>query len=224
MSSESNHDYLPHQDVSRSEMKRETDLHVSTIYIPTASRSPCNKESRVKQKQKSNRKNGKTKKKEEKNHTSKEQKQVWMDMEKKQRWASERCSVLKWTSNRQGDPWLWMYLCLCHYLFCSSWIFRSPALALALLSSSLPMSPFVIGCVVLQPSVNYAHCYCCCCCCPHQLFYCLFLLFAFSSTHTQLFDVCYRFALICLVEVTHAQNFYHSLQEWKGLDQTGRCA
>lgn len=26
--------------------------------------------------------------------------------------------------------------------------------------------------------------------------------------------MCYRFVLICLVEATHAQNFYHSLQEW----------
>lgn len=98
----------------------------------------------------------------------------------------------------------------------------------SLLSSSLPMSPTVIGCAVLQPSVNYAHC----CCCPHQLFYCrsLFFLLLFCTRALLSFDacvssslclclgvcmcMCYRFVLICLVEATHAQNFYHSLQEW----------
>lgn len=101
----------------------------------------------------------------------------------------------------------------------------------SLLSSSLPMSPTVIGCAVLQPSVNYAHC----CCCPHQLFYCrsLFFYYYFAlglyclSMHVYLpvsvyvsvcvcvrMCMCYRFVLICLVEATHAQNFYHSLQEW----------
>lgn len=85
----------------------------------------------------------------------------------------------------------------------------------SLLSSSLPMSPTVIGCAVLQPSVNYAHC----CCCPHQLFYCLFFFVLFCAGCVVFRCVCamcmcYRFVLICLVEATHAQNFYHSLQEW----------
>lgn len=55
----------------------------------------------------------------------------------------------------------------------------SISLSLALLSSSLPMSPTVIGCAVLQPSVNYAHC----CCCPHQLFYCHFFRSLFHSVY-----------------------------------------
>lgn len=30
--------------------------------------------------------------------------------------------------------------------------------------------------------------------------------------YTYIYVMCYRFVLICLVEATHAQNFYHSLQ------------
>lgn len=35
-----------------------------------------------------------------------------------------------------------------------------------------------------------------------------------SYTYIHTYICCYRFVLICLVEATHAQNFYHSLQEW----------
>lgn len=76
----------------------------------------------------------------------------------------------------------------------------------SLLSSSLPMSPTVIGCAVLQPSVNYAHC----CCCPHQLFYCrsLFFLLLFCTRALLSFDACVSSSLcLCLGMYVHVLSF-----------------
>lgn len=170
-------------------------------------------------------------------------------------WDTKRikCSVLKWTSNRhiddrEGDRieskqsrtehngTEWNGKERVGYVFVPVPLFILLVNSFtgygSLLSSSLPMSPTVIGCAVLQPSVNYAHC----CCCPHQLFYCrsLFFIIILHSGFTVFWCMCiflslslsrfvcmrmcmcmcYRFVLICLVEATHAQNFYHSLQEW----------
>lgn len=116
-------------------------------------------------------------------------------------------------------------LCLCHYLFCS-WI-RLPAMALCchrhcrcrqlLLVVRCSSHPLTMPIVVVA-RINYF------------IVVRFFFLLLFCTRALLSFDacvssslclclgvcmcMCYRFVLICLVEATHAQNFYHSLQEW----------
>lgn len=117
-------------------------------------------------------------------------------------------------------------LCLCHYLFCS-WI-RLPAMALCchrhcrcrqlLLVVRCSSHPLTMPIVVVA-RINYFIVY--------SFFFVLFcagcVVFRCVCVCVCAMCMCYRFVLICLVEATHAQNFYHSLQEWSSAIQQAHC-